>query len=103
MTSRIKHFIDHIPGVQLAGEVAGNFLDVAGHDRLPGSGRELRDDPAGQSIMPDQGVASYLDVVAGTEGNKVVSGLKVVHPWLAAERTPLHMQFRGGNIALLHE
>ncbi len=100
MTPGIEHFVHHVPGVQLAGKVPSYLADVVSHDRLSTGGCELRSHPRRQSIVPDQRVPAYLDVVGATEGDKIISVLEVVHTGLAAQRIPLHVQFRSGDVAL---
>ena len=53
--------------------------------------------------MPDKRVAPHPEMIGGTEGDESVCSRKIVYSGLGAQRTPLHMQFRSGDIALRQE
>ncbi len=85
----VEGLVDHVPGVDLALVVADFLGDVVLHGRLELAGRQAAH-PAGQLVVPDQGVTAYALVVGLGEVDDLVAAAEVELALLRLGGVPLH-------------
>src|ERR1700733_2706841 len=84
LTARVEHLIHYGTGVQHAGEVPGDCVNMIEHHSLRSCRRKLPLNPRGQGIVPHQRMSAHLDAIRFTKSYELISLVEIVFPWLMA-------------------